>query len=484
MAQHAPVFDAWGTACAYSDALMVSRAPASVWQARRDARLGDLLHDVVPRSRLLGERLACSGGTPLLTLQSIAPLHKGEAMQRFGDWVTDADLSLPALRAVVQDRARRGESLLGRYIVWESSGSSGEPALFVQDAQALAVADAIEAARGPMSLAGLSTRPGWADPRIALVGAVDGHFASVVTFERLRALNPWLRARSCCLSFLQPIALLCEQLQAFAPTVLATYPSMAWVLSQEQAAGRLNLALHGLWTGGETLSPAVRRELGKCFGATVRDSYGASECLCIANECGGGHLHLNADWVIVEPVDAAGRAVPPGEVGETTLLTNLANRVQPIVRYDLGDRLRFVPGHCACGSSLPRIEVQGRCDDVLTFTDRRGRAVHLSPLVLTTVLEDEAGAFDFLLRQCSARALRLTLHASGDGPVATRAAAALRGLLRRSDVADVRVDVRCVPREPERGRSGKRPRVLHEATRALKPSKTTSARKRAPRARA
>jgi phenylacetate-coenzyme A ligase PaaK-like adenylate-forming protein len=158
--------------------------------------------------------------------------------------------------------------------------------------------------------------------------------------------------------------------------------------------------------------------------------------------------------------------------------------VQPIVRYDLGDRLRFVPGHCACGSSLPRIEVQGRCDDVLTFTDRSGRAVHLSPLALTTVLEDEAGAFDFLLRQCGARSLRLTLHASGDGPVATRAAAALRGLLRRCDVADVRIDVRCAPREPERGRGGKRPRVLREATQALKPSKTTSARQRAPRARA
>jgi phenylacetate-coenzyme A ligase PaaK-like adenylate-forming protein len=465
MTGQALVFDAWRTACAYADALTVSRAPASAWQSRRDARLGELLRDVAARSRLVAERLGRvpSGATPLQALQAMAPLRKAEAMQRFGDWVTDGALSLPALRAFAHERARRGEPVLGRYILWESSGSGGEPGLFLQDAAALAAADAIEAARGPLSLSATATLTWAIGPRIALVGAVDGHFASVVSFERTRALNPWLQARSRSFSFLQPIARLVEQLQAFAPTVLATYPSMAWVLSQEQAAGRLSLSLEGLWTGGETLTHAVRRELGERFGVTVRDSYGASECLFIANECRCGHLHLNADWVILEPVDAQGRPVPEGEMGDTTWLTNLANRVQPIIRWDIGDRMRFVPGPCACASALPRIEVQGRCDDVLSFEGRDGSAVHLSPLALTTVLEDEAGVFDFQLRQRGALALCLTLHAPCDAKAAARAGRALRNLLARSGVGGARVDVRRDSHAAARGRSGKQPRVIHAA---------------------
>ena len=82
----------------------------------------------------------------------------------------------------------------------------------------------------------------------------------------------------------------------------------------------------------------------------------------MASECHLGRLHLNSDWLVLEPVDEHHRPVPPGAIGHTTLLTNLANRVQPLIRYDLGDRVRLLPTACACGSSRPLIEVEGRVD--------------------------------------------------------------------------------------------------------------------------
>jgi phenylacetate-CoA ligase len=452
------VFDAWQTGWAYSDALATTRASASTWRALQSARLGRLLDEVAPRARIHRERLVEAGreADPLARLARLRPVGKRELVQRFGDWVTDPALSLPALQAFVRDRARRGEAFLDRWLVWESSGSSGEPAVFVQDEQSLAVADALEAARGPVS----QMAPMLGLPRIALVGAVEGHFASVVSFERLRRLNPWFGVGSRSFSFLQPVDRLVEQLNDFAPAVLASYPSMAWVLSEEQRAGRLRIAPSALWTGGETLTPALRSTLGERFAVPVHDSYGASECLWIASECAQGRLHLNADWVVLEPVDARGRAVPVGQVGATTLLTNLANEVQPIIRYDLGDRVRFVPQGCDCGSSLPVIEVQGRCDDVLSLADGHGRAVHVAPLALTTVLEDEAGVFDFQLRQQGAQALRLDLFgpAGDDG---SRAASALRDYLGGVGLGGVRIDVH---REPccTRGRSGKQRRIVGE----------------------
>jgi phenylacetate-CoA ligase len=299
-------------------------------------------------------------------------------------------------------------------------------------------------------------------PRIAYVAALGGHFAGVVAFERLRRLNPWFGANACAFSFLQPIGALTEQLTAFAPTVLASYPSMAWVLAQARAAGRLAIAPRAVWTGGETLTPGLRRAIGAAFHAPVRDSYGASECLTIASECRCGRLHLNADWVILEPVDERGRAVPEGEVGATTLLTNLANRVQPILRYELGDRVRFVPGGCECGSTLPVIEVEGRCDDVLTLADGHGRAVHLAPLALTTVLEDEAGVFDFRLRQQGPDSLQLELgaHESADAVTRERAAQALRRFLRAQGLGAVHLALRRSTAAAARGRSGKHCRIV------------------------
>jgi hypothetical protein len=455
------ISDPWRTAAAYVDALSTKFAPASAWQAHRDWRLAALLRHAAQASPLYRSILSDYGGGDA-RLQDVPSIPKSTLMAHFDQWVTDPEVTLAGVRAFTRDPARIGAPFLGRYTVWESSGSSGEPALFVQDAPALASGDALEAARGPVSLAGpLAYVPGWSETlRMAFVGAIDGHFASIVSLRRGCRLNPWLDANLRTFSFLQPIGELVAQLEAWRPTVLATYPSMAWVLAEEQAAGRLRLPLHAVWTGGETLTPAQRTRIGEVFRVPVRDSYGASECLTIASECRSGHMHLNADWVILESVDEQLRPVPEGEVGATTLLTHLANHVQPIIRYDLGDRVRYTGAACSCGSALPVIEVQGRQDDVLSLHAADGRLVHLAPLALTTVLEEEGGVFDFELRQQGDHVLHLTLHgrcSSAHG--LQHACGALRGWLRTQGLAGVRVDGHCAEAPAARGRSGKQRRV-------------------------
>ena len=142
------------------------------------------------------------------------------------------------------------------------------------------------------------------------------------------------------------------------PTVIATYPTTALMLAEETRAGRLRIAPAEIWTGGETLTPAMRRFVEESFGCRVGNSYGASEFLAIGAECRCGQMHLNEDWVILESVDEHLAPVPDGEPGHTTLLTNLANHVQPLIRYDLGDRVTLHREPCACGSALPR---RSRC---------------------------------------------------------------------------------------------------------------------------
>lgn len=50
-----------------------------------------------------------------------------------------------------------------------------------------------------------------------------------------------------------------------------------------------------------------------------------------------GWQHVNTDWVTFEPVDSAFKRVPKREVSHTVLVSNLANRLQPVLRYDLDD---------------------------------------------------------------------------------------------------------------------------------------------------
>ncbi len=461
------MFDPWQSAWAYFDALAGAHAAPERWQAQRHERLVSLLNAATEGSYWWRERLGVLAPSLSTTelLRRIPPSSKGELMSNFSGWVTDPAFDLAELRRFAADRSRQAQAYRGRALVWESSGSRGEPGLFVQDARALAVSDALEAARGPGSLPGrngLATAL-QAGARMAFVGAIDGPFASIVSLQRLRRLNPWVAATARAFSFLQPLATLVDALNDWRPAVLATYPSMAWVLAQERISGRLQVDVEAVWTGGETLTPAQRRAVGQAFGCPVRNSYGASECLPIAFECRCGALHLNADWVILEPVDAALRPVREGEAGFTTLLTNLANHLQPIIRYDLGDRVRFVPGLCACGGTLPVIEVEGRGDEVLTLADAAGRLVHLAPLALTTVLEDEAGVFDFQLVQHGACALRIALFGRerADRQSQRRAVEVLRAYLERQGLGAVAVTVRAAM-GLERGRSGKLSRVWCE----------------------
>jgi len=138
------------------------------------------------------------------------------------------------------------------------------------------------------------------------------------------------------------------------------------------------------------------------------------------------------------------------------LLTNLANHVQPIVRYDLGDSVLVHRHPCPCGSPLPVIDVQGRCDDMLVLRAAHdGAPVRLLPLALTTVLEDDAGVFDFQLVQVAPDALRLNV---GVGEAAM-AQAALLAFLREQGLAHVRVSA-SRGGERVRGRTGKLQRVV------------------------
>jgi phenylacetate-CoA ligase len=459
-----PVFDPLRLTAVSLDVQAVQRLGVAGIRARQGSRLRALVQAARARSRLYRELLPAvppeSGGH--IELAALPVVSKAQLMQRFDDWVADPAIRQSELQAFMADPQRVGAPFLGRYVVWESSGSSGEQGQFVQDARAMAVYDALEALRRstPRPLQRLFD-PLYLSERMAFVGATGGHFASVVSVERLRRMNPWLAVALHSLSILEPTASLVGALNALAPTVIASYPTAVAMLAEQARSGALKIHPDEIWTGGETLTDAVRQLAEQTFGCPVRDSYGASEFLSIGWECAQGRMHANADWVILEPVDERQRPLPPGEASCSTLLTNLANHVQPLIRYDLGDSVRLRAEPCECGSPLPVIEVRGRQDDSLTLQDAAGHRVTWLPLALSTLLEEQAGVFDFQLRQRDARTLRLRVGASGEDArrALARCSKALRELALRDGFAGLHlVEEPDLP--PLHGSSGKVKRVI------------------------
>ncbi|HEU5297695.1 MAG TPA: phenylacetate--CoA ligase family protein [Burkholderiaceae bacterium] len=444
-----PLVDSWLWASTFGETLAAGFDPQGVGRVHREARLASLLQ-AASRSPLYRQRLQSlpSGSADL---RAIEPVSKTELMARFDDWATDRAVTRRAVEQFLKGTEHLGEAFLGRYLVWTSSGTTGAPGVFVQDAPSLAAYEALDALRlrgpGPGSM----PLPAWgAGQRFAFVAATGGHFAGVATIERLRrltanatSLSPigWLSPEVQTFSVLTPLRELARALQAYAPTVLITYPSCAAALAQLQLDTTLRLQPHEVWLGGEQLSDGQRALMHAAFACPLRNNYGASEFFSIACECRCGHLHLNDDWVIIEPVDRQLRPVPVGVASHAVLLTNLATPVQPLLRYRLDDAIRFTGQRCACGCSFPVIEVQGRSAHTLVLHDARDRAVTITPLAVETAIEQDGGVTQFQLLCTTPDCLELRFESeAGDAAAAyERARKALAAYLATQGLGNVRI---------------------------------------------
>ena len=169
--------------------------------------------------------------------------------------------------------------------------------------------------------------------------------------------------------------------------MLGGYPSSLELLIDEQKSGRLHIAPVIVMTGGEYLSDDLRERLADAFHCYVQTSYACTEGGCVACECTQRHFHINDDWVIVEPVDANGRPVPDGTLAAKYLLTNLFNYTQPMIRYEVTDRVILHREGCPCGNPSPWLEIEGRNDDVLAFV-QDGQTLRVAPLAIYAKLKE------------------------------------------------------------------------------------------------
>jgi phenylacetate-CoA ligase len=112
--------------------------------------------------------------------------------------------------------------------------------------------------------------------------------------------------------------------------------------------------------GGEGITPALRDELERFWGARVCMTYASTEAATVLGfECAAREgYHVNEFDFAVEIVDADADGY--GEV----VFTTVNRAVMPLVRYRTGDVARWIDGACPCGLTFRRISaIRGRVDE-------------------------------------------------------------------------------------------------------------------------
>jgi len=229
-----------------------------------------------------------------------------------------------------------------------------------------------------------------------------------------------------------PLREIVKSLNELQPSALTSYASILRMLAEESLSGRLQISPATILSGGEPLSSEDLEIVRRAWQAPVFDLYGTSEVGMIA--CSDGAtpgLYLNDDLVLVEPVDADGRPVAPGERSAKLYATPLYHRTLPLLRYEVTDEVTLLDEPCPKGSSFRRIaRVEGRLDDCFTYEG----GVRIHPIVFRSPLTREHGITAYQVRQLEQGAA-IQVLAEGSVDCASLARSIERGLAKAGLIA-------------------------------------------------
>ncbi len=343
-------------------------------------------------------------------LSLLPPVTKPQLMAHFDDWVTDPAVTLAGIQTFLASKTNIGQPYLDRYLLYTSSGSTGQHALFLQNRAAMVHYRTLNMASLWLRAVLRAVRAGgrW----VMIAATTQEHLGSISGFKALERspLFKVLFRQVRILSLTSSLATLVSQLNEYQPDVIIGYSATLAALAQEQRAGRLRVHPTLIATGAEWISPDEHRQIASTFHCSTSDTYAAAECPSLAFSCQQGYLHSHSDRFLLEPVDQDYQPVPPGQPSHTVLLTNLVNRIQPLIRYDLGDSVTVSAEPCPCGSPFPAMRIEGRKNDYLRLPGVGG-PVTILPMAILEFLNYVPGVQRFQIIQTAPTTVHIRLLA-------------------------------------------------------------------------
>ncbi len=365
-------------------------------------------------------------------LEVLPVTDKIAMMKHFDDFITDQTISMKKIEEFTANLDHIGYMLDGKYLVFKTSGSTGNPAVVLYDNRMVSVSSAVAAVR---TFAREQDYQKFMKNgrRTAGVFADYGFFLACGMSKYLQLQMP-KKNNKINIDVNLPAEQIIKKLNEFQPSMLSGYPSNIALLANFE---QLHIKPDVVITGGELLTDSVKQKLEKKFGCYVQTHYSCTEAGEIACECSEGHLHINEDWVIVEPVDKNNQPVGYGVRSDKVLITNLANYIQPFIRYELTDRVIVHNEKCLCGRNTCWLEIEGRTDDILEFENE----IKIAPMSFYKILEEIKEIKRFQLVQHSKTLLKLRLTADDKETAFGKAKTALLDFLSANTVKKIQIEL-------------------------------------------
>lgn len=367
-------------------------------------RLNDLVSYAKKNSPYYAELYKNIGET--FTLTDLPTTDKIALMKHFDHWMTDSGITKQKVDTFMSDISNVGKKLDGKYLVYTTSGSTGNPCIVLYDDSAINVSSAIGVLRSFARKQDMKDFIKQGKKNMALFAEGGFYLASGSIKYNLNKM-PWKKNIMKSYDVRNKTQDIVDMLNEYQPTMIGSYPTALELLAYEQENGNLHINPVIIMTGGEHLREDVRERLSKVFNCYVQTNYSCTEGGTVACECTEHHFHINDDWIILEAVDENNQPVPFGTQSSKVLLTNLANKICPLIRFEITDRIVMHNEPCACGNSRPWLTIEGRTDDILTFEN----GVKIAPLSLYAILKEIHGIQRFQLVQVSGNKLELRLIA-------------------------------------------------------------------------
>jgi len=128
--------------------------------------------------------------------------------------------------------------------------------------------------------------------------------------------------------------------------------------------------LTGINTTSEVLFNHQKEKIQKVFQCPVINEYGCSEVGLIGYQCKAGNMHLTNENIIVEFI-TDGRPAKSEELGDI-VITDLNNRIMPLIRFKIGDLGSYSDKSCSCGRGLSLMNIAiGRETDIIVLKNGR-----------------------------------------------------------------------------------------------------------------
>ena len=322
-----------------------------------------------------------------LSLESLSPVRKKDLMEHYEQWVTDPEITYSAVISYLKE-SKAEQLYLSKYTGLTTSGTSGVPMPMLRDSYHNTIHGAMINRRFIFkNISADIMNP--CNSRIASIIYTDPKVSSYRSFMKAKNAAGAYADNMQAFSPAMSVKELVRRIDEFDPDMITCYPSALCALAIEQKKGNLHLHLKAIACSAEVLTEEMYALFTETFQCPVLNNYCSTEGGEAAMSCNCGHLHINEDWVIIEPVNQELQPVQDADAwSDGILVTDLSNYVQPIIRYHMNDQIRICT-HCNCGSTFPYMEIRGRSGGVAEICGKTVMIVNLTaalekmPLVYT-----------------------------------------------------------------------------------------------------